>query len=109
MITDFTIRGYHIIKGCGNVKKFLTIALAVFILLSCVRVNHKVVFEDENISCDGVVRRGLFDSKFYGVVQYKDSGAVITAFDDRTALLIENEKIISASSLPDFSFRPSVG
>lgn len=74
-------------------KKFLTIALAVFILLSCVRVNHKVVFEDENISCDGVVRRGLFDSKFYGVVQYKDSGAVITAFDDRTALLIENEKI----------------
>lgn len=109
MISDFTKKGYYISKECDNVKKFLTTALAVFILLSCVRVNQRVVFRDENISCDGVVRRGLFDSKFYGVVQYKDNGAVITAFDDRTALIIENENIMSVSSLPDFSFQPSVG
>ena len=94
-------------------KKILMALLVAFILMSCVRVNHKVAFENENISCDGscdgVVRRGLFDSRFYGVVQYKDSGTVITAFDDSTALVIEDENIISASSLSDFSFRPPVG
>lgn len=109
MITDFTIMDYHITKGCDDMKKILMALLVAFILMSCVRVNHKVAFENENISCDGVVRRGLFDSRFYGVVRYKDSGIVITAFDDSTGLVIDDENIISASSLSDFPFRPPVG